>query len=498
MRKQLVFLLVLALCLSLIPGLALADVEEGDGSNNSDEPPTSLKDLLVNRHGVYVEEDERESQGAIIDDLLVTFGVRNYDGIKAEDITITAIAIDSFSTDHFGTFSYTVEYGDATSEPQTGYILEDKQDFLLRFAGEDEHGNEIEEFKVVASGSEDFAGFKDRIVVPSFGDGCTMEIIARGNVIMAPMGVGAERTKEKFDDSGRLKCPFYSANLHITNLMGGEDEINLFSCYIFQKNAIGLDFSWNKTDGEELNSVEWDLDNFLDFTEDRKVTTQIFFTNNEIKLAFPEKLSPTALTIDEGEFQGYKVEKTNNDDNKYTITFLSNYYDDISLEVTIGNNSYILNIQRVGVKISEHDWAVNKEMNVFHGTQNGSNIDFTEFEYQIFASYHMPDKTGKKPYGLFVTKIYRNGTVETELITEPRDDPHDSWKDKLPEEEDKFENDIFKYAGHAWVVDYLIHAQEDATNAPVKVNVLVLAGDPKTGGGVNFGSGAGVTWEKGD
>lgn len=481
MKKQLAFLLVLALCLSLVPGLALAD--GGDGGS---EEPTSLDDLLVNRHGVYVEVADRTSEGAIIADLLKTFESRGYDVIEAKDITVesTGTTVSAISGEDIYTFSYKVTYGDKTSDTQTGYILESKKHFLLRFTdGVNEH------FQVVDSDT-----VANRIVVPNYGEGYTMEMIGRGNTILAPMGAGAARTKGSFDDSGRLICPFYSANFHILNFMPPGEDINLYACHVIQTSATGFNYEAEKKAGGTLKTVDWDLDSFADFSLDEDLEFQVFFGNDVIKLSPMVGIEAGTFTITPGNYEGYKV--TEESEGEYSIEFLSNFHDRISVEINIGGKKRNFIVQRVGVKINEHNWAVNKESNVFHGTQNGSNIDFSTNEYQIFASYHMPNQSEDKPHGLFVTKTYQNGTVETELITEVCNNPHESWEG-MPLGEG-FENGIFKYNNHAWVVDYLIHAQKDATNAPVKVNVLVLAGDPKTGGGVTFGSGVGVTWKKGD
>ncbi|MGI6622064.1 MAG: hypothetical protein ACOX4T_02760 [Acetivibrionales bacterium] len=48
-------------------------------------------------------------------------------------------------------------------------------------------------------------------------------------------------------------------------------------------------------------------------------------------------------------------------------------------------------------------------------------------------------------------------------------------------------------------VDYLLYSGESKAQAPVKINVTVLKGDPAASGsfsGVFFGSGAGVEWVK--
>ena len=57
-------------------------------------------------------------------------------------------------------------------------------------------------------------------------------------------------------------------------------------------------------------------------------------------------------------------------------------------------------------------------------------------------------------------------------------------------------NGVFHYDNHADCCDYLLYAGTEA-EAPVKINVTVLKGDPTAAsfGGVFFGSGAGITWE---
>ena len=56
---------------------------------------------------------------------------------------------------------------------------------------------------------------------------------------------------------------------------------------------------------------------------------------------------------------------------------------------------------------------------------------------------------------------------------------------------DIFSDGVFHYANHADSCDYLLYSGESKAQAPVKINVTVLKGDPAASGsfsGVFFGS----------
>jgi hypothetical protein len=135
---------------------------------------------------------------------------------------------------------------------------------------------------------------------------------------------------------------------------------------------------------------------------------------------------------------------------------------------------------------------------VFHGTQFGNLVDFADSnEYKITASYFIPDYDDERPYGLYVTRKYADGRIETQIITQPMASPHPASADLFDPVKKAF---IYNDGSSGWanVADYLIYSGP-MRSAPVEVSVLVLKNAPAAGntfGGVDYGSGTGVTWTK--
>lgn len=154
-----------------------------------------------------------------------------------------------------------------------------------------------------------------------------------------------------------------------------------------------------------------------------------------------------------------------------------------------------MNIRRIGVDIGAYmlEEDIPPPNAVSHGTQNGTRIDFSgEDKYKIYGTYCIPDNGDEAPYGLYVVYTWENGSKTTAIITEPCNDPD-------PMAEDFFSEGVFHYDNHADTCDYLLYSGQNKAQAPVKINVTVLKGDPAVSGsfsGVFFGSGAGVEWNK--
>ena len=112
---------------------------------------------------------------------------------------------------------------------------------------------------------------------------------------------------------------------------------------------------------------------------------------------------------------------TNNSDGTITIDFLSDYYDKVTVPLTIvkqsgGTVQRNLIIHRVGVDIQAHNAAdgnPSPTRTVFHGTQYGNLVDFADGNrYKLTASYFIPDYGDERPYGLYVTRKYANGKLK--------------------------------------------------------------------------------------
>jgi len=195
-----------------------------------------------------------------------------------------------------------------------------------------------------------------------------------------------------------------------------------------------------------------------------------------------------------GTFAGYTVTEQ---DGAYTVEFLSNFYNEVSLDITIeGTNGagavQPLTIRRVGLHIA--DYASERNANaILHGTSPGTRLDFGGEEgYRIYATYYIPDNSTVAPYGLFITYTWGDGATTSTVITNREMAPFDT--DGID-----FIDGVFIYDNYANACDYLLYSAANSTNAPTRVSVIVLksAPDAEQFGGVSFGSGAGVHWVRG-
>ncbi|MGI5854128.1 MAG: InlB B-repeat-containing protein [Bacillota bacterium] len=299
---------------------------------------------------------------------------------------------------------------------------------------------------------------------------------------------------------------FYHMQLHMVNR--GEKVgkgVNLLPLTIIQENALCINVQGDSEFGRQ-ESLGWDLVTYSNLTLDDK-THEVFFGNDRVIIEKPAGGIGGILSMRAAASNNPGYTFTNNSDGTITIDFLSDYYDKVTVPLTIvkqsgGTVQRNLIIHRVGVDIQAHNAAdgnPSPTRTVFHGTQYGNLVDFADGNrYKLTASYFIPDYGDERPYGLYVTRKYANGRIETQIITQPMTNPHPGQADGFD-----FAKKIYRYndgsSGWANVADYLIYAGPNAASAPVEVSVLVLKNAPTIGGlfgGVDYGSGTGVTWTK--
>lgn len=304
---------------------------------------------------------------------------------------------------------------------------------------------------------------------------------------------------------------FYTAQVHLNN-RGNPPKtfINWLPLTLIQDNALILSTDASSSSGSQPTNT-WKFGTFPDLTL-TSATQDIFFGNDQVTISIPSMNGKTlghitSISTDGIDEKGYSID---NDDNTISVTFNSDFYDTVSVPITIDDGSdnpvnRNLVIHRVGVNIVEHDYiGGNMEETVFHGTQFGSKLDFSEYGYIITASYNIPDFGSVKPYGLYVTRIYSDGSIETETITQSMESPNDFVDGSSYDATNDiyiyntYDSDIDSYSGNANVIDYQIYEGANKTSAPVDIYVLVLKDDPTdpTFNGINFGSGKGVHWAK--
>ncbi|MGI6706281.1 MAG: hypothetical protein ACOX6S_08505 [Clostridia bacterium] len=131
-------------------------------------------------------------------------------------------------------------------------------------------------------------------------------------------------------------------------------------------------------------AMAWDIDTFADVTKGN-VTHAVFFGNDRITLELPQDNIGNIASISAGESDspGYSFE--NNPDGSVTVVFHSDFYDNVTVPLTITLKSgetvqRNLTILRVGVDIQAHDGNDGNPSlirNVWHGTQTGNTVDLT-------------------------------------------------------------------------------------------------------------------------
>lgn len=281
--------------------------------------------------------------------------------------------------------------------------------------------------------------------------------------------------------------------------------LNIFQLTLITEDALCMNVqASSKTNIQE--ALAWSIDTFADITKDN-TTHAVFFGNDRIALELPQDNIGNIRSMRAGESNspGYSFE--NNSDGSVTVVFHSDFYDNVTVPLTItlksgGTVQRKLTILRVGVDIQAFDGNDDNPSlmrNVWHGTQTGNTVDLTGGNrFKVTASYYIPDFGDELPYGLFVTRKYADGRIETQIITQPMTDPY-------PLQEDVFNHAKKMYiynggaSGWANIADYLIYEGPNAASAPIEISVLVLKNAPAAGntfGGINYGSGTGVKWTK--
>ncbi len=445
--------------------------------------PVSADDIgkILNKGYAVLNGSEAELKSSLVRE----FGYFGY-AIDPADIAIleepTAIA------NGYGTFVFTLSLASATSVETTGYVVEEYSDVIFKFSGT-KNGVPVDEIRV--AGEED--GINGEFGAAAQDEG-TIEIFGPYNTHME--GWTSPDVFDAFDaENGTankliVKHPFYRVQLHIGNAsLDGEYALNWFAFDLIQDDALCVEVTASDQVSEQ-RTFEWELNRYAQLTGG-SYASDVYFANDEVKLSLPSSGIGAAesLSIETGDFTGYTVAGA---DDAYTITFHSNYYHEVTLNLTInGSVQRELTLRRVGVYIDDY----NHQDMVFHGTQCGSRIDFTEeTSFRIYATYYIPDGGIVAPYGLFVTYTWADGTTTTEIITEPENNPFYAEDEFWPG--DGFVDGVFFNEGWASSCDYLLYAGADANSAPVSVGVTVLKDAPAgdSFGGVTFGSGAGVTW----
>lgn len=448
----------------------------------------NAEDITIKKYVVMENNDTPEK---IAEALAREFGFITYAvdpaGINVENIDLSGIA-----TVGYGTFDFSVTVGGVLIEDQ-GFIVPTHEYILFEFYGIND-GEPVYEIRMLTP-----ADIEDMIFsVPAMDSGSIRLYGVNG---IRFEGVLSSDVHDAFIGGTRNECvvgrAFYRAQWHISNSYDIHDpqSLNLFGLNLIQDNAFCVEVAASSGEDEQ-RTYNWDLNRYAQLTTG-SYTSDVFYGNNIFTLRPPTNGigGVESLVIETGVFPGYTV--TSDENNQYTLTFLSDFYDNITLTLLInGSVERELTIHRVGVDIQEVEKRPDSDYaNVFHGTQNGTHITFNgQNNYQLFATYYIPDFGDTAPFGLYVTYTWANGTTTTQIITQTEITGNINTGSDF--------DGVFRDDGHNNYVsccDYRLYTGPDNNEAPVRINVIVLRDNPLATdafSGVYFGSGKGVEWSR--
>jgi hypothetical protein len=390
----------------------------------------------------------------------------------------------------YGTFDFTIR----ESSIQQGYIVESYDHVLFKVSGL-YNNDKVEEVRV-ANLLFETGGFGSFGVPPI--DLGYLEVFGPNYVhIEGYMSPDVRGAFEGINENKlEIKQQYYRVQLHITNKGSNyDDSLNWFAFDLIQDNAFALKVD-AQSGGFTQETYEWSLNRYAELSTG-SYASEVFFGNDTFVISLPDHGlgDIKSLEIEEGNFRGYNVTKV---DQTYEVVFLSDFYNKVVLNLLINEElERTLTVNRVGVKIDSYERHEHRYGGVLHGTQPGSRIDFDQGEYQVYATYYIPDFNDEAPYGIYVTKHYSSGLITTEVIDELVMTGNDMTEDKfsgvfIPEDNEN------ESRGFVSSCDYLLYTGNKA-NAPISIYVTVLKDNLSASdefGGVFFGSGAGVQWDK--
>ena len=261
--------------------------------------------------------------------------------------------------------------------------------------------------------------------------------------------------------------------------------------------------------GETKSPLAWSVESSLSIAEtgrneNKNTETDIYFGFSSVEIAPVTSDDIAGLSVAEIQSvevldgipeNAVRIEDTDGD-GKYTIHFLSDYYDTVRIRVTyelVDNTteSGIMTLNRVGIMIQGGMTAGDSHtVNIFHGHDMGEVLDAAvydaykdknpdkrhgEYGFAYYATYYYPTSSSatSADVSLFVTYTYADGSVERKLL----------------------ESDYFTAATGENVAmsDYILY-MGDGSNAPVKVETIAVpnANADGTINGAKLGAGKGV------
>lgn len=255
--------------------------------------------------------------------------------------------------------------------------------------------------------------------------------------------------------------------------------------------------------GEDKTPLAWSVESSLSVAETGENTeTDIYFGFDSVQIA-PVSLTGLSGTrtiagvevLDGIPENAVQVEETSPGSGKYTVHFLSDYYDTVRIKVTYntgsGTESGVMTLNRVGIMIqSGRTSGDTHTVGIFHGHVSDTVLDGAYYDsfkaahpdrtsggfgVACYATYYYPtDSNAVSPdTSLFVTYTYKDGRVERKLL----------------------ESDYFTPAtgNNVAMSDYILY-MGDEENAPKKVEAIAIPNKNSDGtiNGAKLGAGKGV------
>ncbi|MCI5613723.1 MAG: hypothetical protein MR356_05205 [Agathobacter sp.] len=374
------------------------------------------------------------------------------------------------------TTAYMIEKGDVSSgNTYAQVVIKVGNEFYIRNAA----GGENEEYKCLGSGNNDNTRALNIV---------TEQLNGSESVVV--FGNNASLSSEKLSDDSAKEYFVNNFNSNENGVgMGGK-------VAIYRPTFTGV---FLKPDSETNKEAwAWETNTSYDIKESgEKSETDFYFGYGKAIISPLTGTSLDGIPVKEltnvevlGGIPENAVKVVKNADKTFTLEFLSDFYDQVQLQLTYLMNDETekqntLTINRVGIVLQYGRTPGDDKtrVQIYHGHQSGEFIsnDGKEMGGVIYATYYHPQGTGNiesSDTSLYVTLHYRDGRTEQRII-----------KASFFKEED---------SGHTAMSDYVIAIAPQEGNLedllPTYVEAIAVENADESGrfNGAKLGAGKGV------
>ena len=382
---------------------------------------------------------------------------------QLEDITVTTTA-------------YMIEKGDvSTGNTYAQVVIKVGNEFYIRNAA----GGENEEYKCLGSGNNDNTRALNIV---------TEQLNGSESVVV--FGNNASLSSEKLSDDS-------AKDYLVNNFNSSENGVGMGGkVAIYRPTFTGVFLKPDSVTNKE--AWAWETNTSYDIKESgEKSETDFYFGYGKAIISPLTGTSLDGIPVKEltnvevlGGIPENAVKVTKNADKTFTLEFLSDFYDQVQLQLTYLMNDETekqntLTINRVGIVLQYGRTPGDDKtrVQIYHGHQSGEFIsnDGKEMGGVIYATYYHPQGTGNiesSDTSLYVTLHYRDGRTEQRII-----------KASFFKEED---------SGHTAMSDYVIAIAPQEGNLedllPTYVEAIAVENADESGrfNGAKLGAGKGV------